>query len=366
MDLSRFGTPGGAFERVIANAGPLNRCPEPLEGAAMKTRTLGPFTVSAIGFGCMSLSHAYGTPPDEATGKAVLNRALEVGHTFLDTAAIYGVGHNETLVGETLGHRRSEFTLASKCGIIRNEAGQREINGRPETIRRVCEESLKRLRTDVIDLYYLHRWDKRVPVEESVGTLGDLVHEGKIRTVGLSEVSAETLRKAHKEFPITAVQSEYSLWTRNPEIAVLEACRELGVTFVPFGPVGRGFLTGKLRAVDDLPATDIRKGMPRFQGENFEANLRLLGALEALAKQANCSLAQLAMAWVLAKGDDLVPIPGTSRIDHLEENAASADIELPPEVIDEMESVVNDRTVHGNRYSDQARREVDTEEFEAA
>ena len=327
----------------------------------MQTRQLGPFTVSAIGFGCMSLSHAYGTPPDAVTGKRVLEAALDAGHTFLDTAALYGFGHNESLVGETLGRRRGEFTLASKCGIIRNDDGQREINGRPDKIKATCEESLRRLKTDHIDLYYLHRWDKRMPIEESVGALGDLVHEGKVRCIGLSEVSGETLRKAHKEFPITAVQSEYSLWTRNPEIAVLEVCRELGVGFVPFSPVGRGFLTGALRSLADLPAGDFRLNMPRFQGENFAANLALLSGLEAVAKAAECTLAQLALAWVLAKGEDLVPIPGTARVDHLEENAAAAMVELTGEQVAELESLVSAKTVHGNRYAPSSQAEVDTE-----
>ena len=328
----------------------------------MRTRQLGPFTVSAIGFGCMSLSHAYGTPPDAATGRRVLEAALELGHTFLDTAALYGFGHNETLVGETLSHRRGEFTLASKCGIIRNDDGVREINGRPEKIRLVCEESLRRLRTDHIDLYYLHRWDKRIPIEESVGALGDLVREGKIRCIGLSEVSAETLRKAHREFPVTAVQSEYSLWTRNPEIAVLDACRELGVGFVPFSPLGRGFLTGALRDLKGLPPTDFRLNMPRFQPDNFSANLKLLGGLEAMAREAGCTMAQLALAWVLARGEDLVPIPGTARVDHLEENAGAADVVLSEDQMAELESLVTPETVHGARYAPSSQAEVDTEQ----
>ena len=326
----------------------------------MRTRDLGPFTVSSIGYGCMSLSHAYGTPPDRETAIRCLELALDVGHTFLDTAALYGFGHNETLVGEVLSHRRGEFTLASKCGIIRNEAGQREINGRPDKIKQTCEDSLTRLKTDFIDLYYLHRWDKRVPIEESVGALSDLVAEGKVRTIGLSEVSAATLRKAHEVHPITAVQSEYSPWTRNPEIAVLDACRELDVAFVAFSPVGRGFLAGGVRDMGDLPPTDIRQNMPRFQGDNFTANLKLLAAFEALAKEARLTPAQLAIAWTLHQGDDVIPIPGTQRLDHLEENSA-ADVDLEDEFLDRIDAIFEGH-VAGNRYNPTSQGEVDTEQ----
>src|SRR6185312_11211933 len=233
-------------------------------------------TVSAIGLGCMSLSHAYGMPPDETTARAVLLGALDHGYTFFDTAALYGFGANETLLGAALKGRRGEYVLASKCGMFRNAQGVREVDARPEMLRKTCDDSLKRLQTDTIDLYYLHRWDKRVPIEDSIGAMAEMVKQGKVRTIGLSEVSADTLRKAHGVHPITAVQTEYSLWTRNPEIAVLDACRDLGVAFVAFSPLARGFLTGDLRDVSKLPPKDIRLAMPRFQGENFQKNLNLL------------------------------------------------------------------------------------------
>src|SRR3970282_205188 len=235
----------------------------------MHTRKLGPFDVSAIGLGAMCLSHAYGTPPDPEAASAVLLKALDLGYNHLDTAALYGFGANEALIGRVLGGRPRAFVLATKGGIFRNEQGQREIDARPEAISRHCEESLARLRTDVIDLYYLHRWDKRRPIEESVAALADLVHEGKVQAIGLSEVSAATLRKAHAVHPVAAVQTEYSLWTRNAEVAVLEACRELGVAFVAFSPLARGFFGGKLRDMSGLPPKDIRLAMPRFQGEHF-------------------------------------------------------------------------------------------------
>src|SRR4249919_1480653 len=228
----------------------------------MQTRKLGPVDVSTIGLGCMSLSHAYGTPPEFEDASALLLRALDLGYTHVDSAALYGFGANETLIGRVLKDRRRELVLATKGGMFRNAQGQREIDGRPEMIRRNCEESLTRLQTDVIDLYYLHRWDKRVPIEDSVGALSELVAAGKIRTIGLSEVSAPTLRRAHATHPITALQTEYSPWTRNPEIAVLDACRELGVAFVAFSPVGRGFLAGGAQDPSKLQEGDLRRGMP--------------------------------------------------------------------------------------------------------
>jgi aryl-alcohol dehydrogenase-like predicted oxidoreductase len=331
----------------------------------MKTRKLGPFDVTEIGLGCMSLSHAYGKAPTPEAGSRLLNRALDLGCTFLDTAALYGLGANETLLGEAVSHRRNEFTLASKCGIGPNEAGQREIDGRPERIKATCEGSLKRLKTEVIDLYYLHRWDKRVPIEDSVGALADLVAEGKVRTIGLSEVSAATLRKAHAVHPITALQNEYSLWTRNPEVASLEACRELGTTLVAFSPVGRGFLADGIHDLDGLPETDIRRGMPRFQGENLAANLRLLAAFRTAAKELGGTPAQVCIAWLLAKADHIVPIPGTSRIDHMEENFGGAAITLDAAAFQRLDDLVNSRTVAGNRYNPNSTREIDTEEIAA-
>jgi aryl-alcohol dehydrogenase-like predicted oxidoreductase len=328
----------------------------------MQTRKLGPFDVSAVGLGCMSLSHAYGNPPDEAYGADLLHRALDAGYRFLDTASVYGLGANETLVGRALKARRDEFVLASKCGLGPNADGRRELSGRPADIIRTCDDSLRRLQVEVIDLYYLHRLDRRVPIEESVGTLGDLVRAGKIRTIGLSEISAETLRRAHAEYPVTALQSEYSLWTRNPEVATLEACRELGIAFVAFSPVGRGLLTGSPPDPTGFLKTDIRYDMPRFQGDAWAANLRLHDRLTGIASRVGCTAAQLAIAWTLSRGEHVIPIPGTANIDHMLENAEADGVELSAEVLDELESAINARTVAGPRYSPAAQATVDTEE----
>lgn len=325
----------------------------------MEKRRVGPFEVSAIGLGCMSLSHAYGPPPPRDQAEQVLLGALEAGHTFFDTAAVYGMGHNETLVGEVLGPHRDSFVLASKCGLTVGD--RREINGRPEVLKATCEDSLRRLKTDVIDLYYLHRWDRRVPIEESVGALAELVAEGKIRAIGLSEVSAATLRRAHAVHPIAAIQTEYSPWTRNPEIAVLDACRELGVAFVAFSPVARGFLAGGVRDLASLEAGDIRLGMPRFQGENFAANLKLLARFEALAREAGCTPAQLCLAWLLQIDPLIVPIPGTTRPDHMRENAAAAGLRLSAETMARIDELVNPKTVAGPRYSAALQASIDTE-----
>ena len=327
----------------------------------MRTRTLGPLTVSAIGLGCMSLSHAYGVPPAAEDSARLLNRALDLGYTFLDTAALYGFGANETLIGNTLNARRGEFALASKCGMTGVD-GKRVIDGRPETLTRTCDESLARLQTDIIDLYYLHRLDRNVPIEDSVGALGELVASGKVRAIGLSEVSADTIRKAHAVHPVAAVQSEYSLWTRNPEIAVLEACEELGIGFVAFSPVGRGFFGGTLRDPAAIPEKDIRRGMPRFQGDNFAANLVLVDALGALAQEQGCTSAQLALAWVLAQRDFIVPIPGTTNPVHLEENAA-ADFDLDFDTLERLTDLFAAENIHGPRYNAATQAEIDTEEF---
>jgi len=331
----------------------------------MQTRKLGPFDVSALGLGCMSLSHAYGTPPDPEAGAAVLRRALDLGYTHFDTAALYGFGANESLVGAALHEHRDQFVLASKCGMFRDAEGKRAIDGRPEVIKATCDDSLRRLQTDVIDLYYLHRWDKRLPVEDSVGAMADLVTAGKVRAIGLSEVSAATLRKAHRVHPIAAVQTEYSLWTRNAEVAVLDACRELGVTFVAFSPLARGFFTGTLRDMSVLPPKDIRLNMPRFQGEHFTRNLRLLDGLADVAREAECTMAQAALAWVLAQGSHVVPIPGTTRLDHLEENAGAARVRLSRPHLDRLDALINPRTVSGPRYAEPVRAEIDTEELPA-
>jgi hypothetical protein len=330
----------------------------------MQTRRIGPFEVSAIGLGCMNLSHAYGAPPPPELAEALLLKALDSGVTLFDTAALYGFGTNEALIGRVLAPHRSRFTLASKCGMT-GVAGVRVIDGRPETLRRTCEESLQRLRTDVIDLYYLHRWDRQVPIEDSVGALADLVRAGKVRAIGLSEVSAATLRRAHAVHPISALQNEYSLWSRNAEIASLDACRELGVAFVAFAPIARGFLSARLRDVTGFDAKDIRRGMPRFQSDNFAVNLRLLDGYAALASEAGCTPAQLALAWLLAKGPHIVPIPGTTRTDHLVENLAAAEVSLAPAIVAKLDALINRHTVAGPRYSAATQAEIDTEEFAA-
>ena len=329
----------------------------------MQTRRIGEFEVSAIGLGCMSLSHAYGSPPSRGQAEQVLLGALEAGHTFFDTAAVYGLGHNETLVGEVLSPHRHKFVLASKCGITDATGTQRGIDGRPETIKALCDVSLRRLQTEVIDLYYLHRLDRNVPIEDSVGALADLVAAGKIRAIGLSEVSSDTLRRAHAVHPITALQTEYSPWTRNPEIAVLETCRELGTAFVAFSPVGRGFLAGGAQDPSALEEGDIRRNMPRFQGEAFQANQKLYAQFKLIADAAGCTPAQLCLAWLLAKGGDIVPIPGTASPDHMRENAAAADIVLLQEIIAKVDATVNGDTVTGSRYSTQLQVSVDTEKM---
>ena len=334
----------------------------------MQHRKLGPFQVSAISLGCMNLSHAYGAPVSSEQGERVLLAALDAGVTMFDTATLYGFGANETLVGQVLSRHRSRFTLASKCGMQGVDvAGDgklvRVIDGRPDTIRATCEASLRRLQTDVIDLYYLHRWDKQVPIEDSVGALGELVRAGKIRSIGLSEVSAATLRRAHAVHPIAAVQTEYSLWTRNPEIAVLEACRELGTAFVAFSPLARGFLCGEMLDVGLLDAKDIRRAMPRFSPDNYAANLRLLPAYQAIAQEVGCTPAQLALAWLLHKAEHIIPIPGTTSVQHLQDNLGAADVVLGADVMARLEALINQKTVIGNRYSEQANREVDTETF---
>jgi aryl-alcohol dehydrogenase-like predicted oxidoreductase len=330
----------------------------------MKVRRIGDLEVSAIGLGCMNLSHAYGAPPPAETAAALLLRALDLGVTLFDTAALYGFGANEELLGRALAPHRHRFILASKGGLHGLE-GKRVIDGRPATLKWSCEQSLKRLRTDVIDLYYLHRWDKQVPIEDSVGALAGLVRDGKVRAIGLSEVSAATLRRAHAVHPIAAVQTEYSLWSRNAEIAVLPACRELGIGFVPFSPLARAFLTGRLRDVSGFDAKDIRRTLPRFAPDAFAANLTLLPPFIALADEAGCTPAQLALAWLLARGEHIVPIPGTTQIAHLEENLRAAELRLDADQLARVDALINQRTVVGPRYSPATLAEVDTEEFSA-
>lgn len=330
----------------------------------MRTRRLGPFEVGSIGLGCMSLSHAYGIPPSPEDAAAVLRRAVELGVTHVDTAALYGFGANERLVGQVLSAERDRFVLASKCGMLGVD-GKRVIDGRPEVLIRTCDEALARLRTDVIDVYYLHRWDKAVPVEESIGALGELVAQGKIRAIGISEVSADTLRRAHATHPIAALQNEYSLWSRNPELGTLEACRELGIALVAFSPLGRGFLTGRLTDVSALPANDIRRFMPRFEPSTYAANLAVLGPFQALAQEAGVLPGQLALAWLLAQDEGILPIPGTTNLAHLAENVAAADLDVDPGVLARAGEIVNQATVIGERYNAATQREIDTEQFPA-
>ncbi len=329
-------------------------------------RQLGPFSVSPIGLGCMNLSHAYGVPPSAEVAADILLRALDLGVTHFDTATLYGFGANEELVGRTLGPHRSRFVLASKCGIhgVKSATGMRRvIDGSPATLKQNCEDSLRRLKTDVIDLYYLHRWDKSVAIEDSVGALADLKREGKIRAIGLSEVSASTLARAHAVHPIAAVQSEYSLCTRNSEIAVIETCRRIGATFVAFSPLARGFLAGALPEVASLMPKDIRRSMPRFEAAAHAANLGLLDEFAKLGRGAHASMAQLALAWVLARGAHVVAIPGTTCRTHLEENLGAATLELQPDLIAQLDALINQRSIAGERYNATTQAEIDTENF---
>ena len=331
-----------------------------VNSSRMRTRRLGPFTVSAIGLGCMGMSQSYGEA-DLAESERVLLGALDAGYTFFDTAALYGFGHNESLIGRVLRHRRNDFVLASKCGLFKDDQGRRTVDGSPATLRQTCEDSLKRLQTDAIDLYYLHRIDPKVPVEDSVGALAELVRAGKVKTIGLCEMSPSTLRRAHAVHPITAVQSEYSLWTRNPEARILPLCRELGISFVPYCPLGRGFLTGQLRDTAQLGQQDLRRTMPRFQGDNFMANLKLLEGLSRVAKTTGCTMAQLALAWVLAQGEDIVPIPGTKRVKYMQENARAVDIALSAANLKQLDDLINPATVTGARYDSNFALTLDSE-----
>ncbi len=330
----------------------------------MQPRQLGPFTISPIGLGCMNLSHAYGVPPSAEQGERVLLAALHAGVRLFDTAALYGFGKNETLLGQVLKAHRNEIMLSSKGGMAAVDfpAGpKRVIDGRPEAIRSNCEDSLRRLQTEVIDLYYLHRWDKQVPIEESVGAMGELVRAGKVRSIGLSEVSATTLRRAHAVYPIAAVQSEYSLWTRNAELAVLQLCKEQGTAFVAFSPLARGFLCDVQLDMATLDARDLRRSMPRFTGDNYAANLKVQAAYNEIARDVGCSAAQLALAWLLHKAPHVIPIPGTTSVEHLRENLGAGAVQLSPEVMDRLDATVNTGTILGQRYNAQASGEVDTE-----
>jgi aryl-alcohol dehydrogenase-like predicted oxidoreductase len=319
--------------------------------------------VGQLGLGCMNLSHAYGAPPAAPQAAQVLSRAIDLGVTHFDTAALYGFGSNETLLGATLAPYRQHIQLASKCGMT-GVNGRRVIDGRPETLRRTCFESLTRLRTDSIDLYYLHRWDKSVPIEDSVGELARLVAAGHVRAIGLCEVSAATLRRAHAIHPIAAVQSEYSLWTRNPELAVLDECRRLGAAFVAFSPLARGFLSGEPPDPAALQPKDIRRDMPRFTEPHFSANARLLIPFRALASEGGCTPAQLALAWLLHKAPHIIPIPGTTSIGHLEQNLGAQQVRLDAGLVARLEALINGATVSGARYNAATQAEIDTEELQ--
>ena len=314
-----------------------------------KLGRLGP-TVSALGLGCMGMSDFYG-PRDEAESIATLHRALDLGIDFLDTADVYGPHTNEELVGRALRGRRNGVVLATKFGIVR-EPGKlpRAINGRPEYVRQACEGSLRRLGVETIDLYYQHRVDPATPIEETVGAMSELVREGKIRFLGLSEAGADTIRRAHAIHPITALQSEYSLWTRDPEDGVLATCRALGIGFVAYSPLGRGFLTGQIKRFEDLAEDDYRRFSPRFMGENFQRNLDLVRRVEEIAAEKKVRPSQLALAWVLARGEDIVPIPGTKRRKYLEENQGALDVRLTPADLASIEAVMPRDAVAGQRY----------------
>ncbi|MFN0185348.1 MAG: aldo/keto reductase [Aquabacterium sp.] len=330
-------------------------------------RHIGHFTVPAIGLGCMNICHAYGAPPPADVAVRLLREAFDLGVRHFDTAALYGFGTSETLVRQALGDVRGQILLASKGGMagVTGDDGvtRRVIDNSPAAIQRHCEDSLRRLGTDVIDLYYLHRWDRRTPIEDVVGAMARLVTQGKVRALGLSEVSAATLRRAHAVHPIAALQSEYSLWTREPEIATLAACRETGTTLVAFSPLARAFLTGRLTDVGTLAPKDLRRGMPRFEPQAYAANLALLPAYRVLAEEAGCTPGQLALAWLLAQGDDVLAIPGTTDPAHLRENIAAGALAVPPALLRHAGELIHNWHVQGPRYAAATQAEIDTETF---
>jgi aryl-alcohol dehydrogenase-like predicted oxidoreductase len=319
----------------------------------MQTRTLGQgLEVSAMGLGCMGMSEFYGRA-DEDEAISTIHRALELGITFLDTADMYGPFTNEKLVGRAIADRRDQVVLATKFGNVRGENGERlGIDGSPEYVRRACDASLQRLGTDHIDLYYQHRVDQTVPIEETVGAMAELVQQGKVRHLGLSEAAPATIRRAHAVHPITALQTEYSLWTRDPEEEILPTVRELGIGFVPYSPLGRGFLTGRFQRTDDLAEDDFRRGHPRFQGANLERNLELVERARAIAAGKGVTAGQLALAWVLAQGEDVAPIPGTKRVRYLEENVGAVGVELSGDDLRRIDEVFPKGAAAGDRYPD--------------
>ena len=318
----------------------------------MQQRTLGrDLTVSAIGLGCMGMSEFYGTG-DEAESIATIHRAIEFGVTLIDTADMYGIGRNEELVGRAIKGRRESVILATKFGNVRGaDGGFLGVNGRPDYVRAACEASLRRLGVETIDLYYQHRVDPDTPIEETVGAMAELVRAGKVRHLGLSEAAPETIRRAHKVHPIAALQTEYSLWSRDPEDAILATVRELGIGFVAYSPLGRGFLTGQIKQVEDLAPDDYRRHNPRFQGDNMRRNLDLVAAVEAMAREKGCTPAQLALAWVLAQGSDIVPIPGTKRRRYLEENIGALSVTLTADDRKRLDAVLPPGAAAGTRYA---------------